>query len=93
MMHEELLAIAPPVSDTLLLPATAVTTGAPPQPTVVTAGIVAIVTPAGSVSVKAAAVTLLPLELEVMVSVEVLPAGMVEGVNALAIDTALPVTT
>ena len=90
MSHELLLAIAPPVSDTTLLPAAAV---AVPVQALVKLGTAAIVKPAGNVSVKAAAVTLFPLELNVMVSWEMVPAGMLEGENALAIDTALPVTT
>ena len=90
MMHELLLAIVPPVSDTTLLPATA--EGVPLQ-VLVKLGIAAIVKPAGNVSVKAAAVALKPLTLKVSVSFEMLPAGMVEGENALPIDTEFPVTT
>ena len=70
----------PPVSDTTLLPATA--DGVPPQ-ALVKLGIAAMVKPAGNVSVKAAAVALNPLTLKVSVSFEMLPAGMLEGENAL----------
>ena len=84
------MAIVPPVSDTTLLPATA--EGVPLQ-ALVKLGTAAIVKPAGSVSVKAAAVAAKPLTLKVMVSFEMLPAGMLEGENALPIDTPLPVTT
>ena len=90
MLHELLLAIVPPVSDTTLLPATAV--GVPLQ-ALVKLGTAAIVKPAGSVSVKAAPVVLAPLVLKVMVSFEIVPAAMLEGENALPIDTPLPVTT
>ena len=93
MSHELLLAIVPPVSDTTLLPATA--EGVPPQALLklVTA---AIVKPAGNVSVNAAAVAVFPppaLSLKVMVSFEMVPAGMLEGENALPIDTELFVPT
>ena len=90
MAHELLLVIVPFVSDTTLLPATAV--GVPLQ-ALVKLGTAAIVKPAGSVSVKAAAVVLAPLVLKVMVSFEMLPAGMLEGENALPIDTELFVPT
>ena len=89
MAHELLVAIVPPVSDTTLLPAAA--DGVPPQ-ALLKLGTAAIVKPAGNVSVKAAAVALV-LVLKVMVSFEMVPAGMVEGENALPIDTPVPVTT
>ena len=92
MAHELLLVIVPFVSDTTLLPATAV---AVPVQALVKLGTAAIVKPAGNVSVNAAAVAsfVLSLSLKVMVSLEMVPAGMLEGENALPIDTPLPVTT
>ena len=90
MSHELLLAIVPPVSDTTLLPATAV---AVPVQKLVKLGTAAIVKPAGNVSVNAARVVAAPLVLKVMVSLEMVPAGMLEGENALPIDTPLPVST
>ena len=93
MSHELLLVIVPAVSDTTLLPATA--EGVPLQ-VLIKLGTVAIVKPAGNVSVNAAAVASFPppaLSLKVMVSFEMVPAAMLEGENALPIDTPLPVTT